>query len=294
MTLTPSEATPHEASVPVLGPSGFTSVATRQWGPPRGRAVICLHGLTRNAHDFDGLAPALAADGWRVVAVDMPGRGGSAWLPAAKDYAYPLYLASVAAVIARLDVETVALVGTSMGGIIGMMLAAQPGTPVVRLVVNDVGPFIPKAAIARIAAYVGLDPLFPDLDSLERALRQVHASFGTLRDEEWRHLALHSGRRVAEGWRLHYDPAIAAPFAERPPEDVVLWPLWDKIACPTLVLRGAESDLLSADTARAMTARGSAGAAGRVRLAEIPGCGHAPALLAPDEVALVRDFLREA
>ena len=285
--------TPRKSIVPVLGPSGFTQVAMREWGPARGAAVICVHGLTRNAHDFDVLGPALAEAGARVVAVDMPGRGGSAWLGNPKDYAYPVYLAATAAVIARLDVARVALVGTSMGGIIGMLLAAQPGTPVARLVINDVGPFIPKAAIARIAAYVGLDPLFPDLAALERALRNVHAAFGALSDEQWRHLAAHSARKVAEGWRLHYDPAIAVPFAERPPEDVVLWPVWDKIACPTLVLRGAESDLLGAETAREMTTRGAAGAAGRVRLAEIPGCGHAPALMAADQVALLREFLRE-
>jgi pimeloyl-ACP methyl ester carboxylesterase len=262
-----------------------------QWGGPRAdrHAVICIHGLTRNAHDFDVLAAALAAAGHRVVAVDMPGRGGSAWLANPKDYGYPIYLASVAAVIARLDVERVSLVGTSMGGLIGMMLAAQAGTPVERLVINDVGPFIPKEAIARIAAYVGMDPLFPDLAALERALRAVHASFGPLSDDEWQHLARHSARRVADGWRLHYDPAIAAPFAERPPEDVVLWPIWDRIACPTLVLRGAESDLLLAETAHEMTTRGP-----KAAVREIAGCGHAPALMAQDQVALVRDFLQGA
>jgi pimeloyl-ACP methyl ester carboxylesterase len=288
--------TPRTSVVPVLGPSGFTRVALYEWGPPRAAsgAVVCLHGLTRNARDFDVLAGGLAAAGHRVAAVDMPGRGRSGWLASPQDYGYPVYLAAVAAVIARLDLESVSLVGTSMGGIIGMMLAAQAETPVAKLVVNDVGPFIPKAAIERIAAYVGLDPLFPDLAALERTLRSVHAAFGALSDEQWRHLAEHSARLVADGWRLHYDPAIAVPFAAKPPEDVVLWPVWDRIDCPTLVLRGAESDLLMAETAREMTARGAAGAAGKVRLSEIAGCGHAPALMADDQVALIRDFLRDA
>jgi pimeloyl-ACP methyl ester carboxylesterase len=286
--------TPREGVVPVLGPAGFTTVATFEWGPPRAAsgdagAVVCLHGLTRNARDFDVLATTLGGAGFRVVAVDMPGRGRSPWLANPKDYAYPVYLAAVAAVIARLDVAQVSLVGTSMGGIIGMMLAAQAGTPLARLVINDVGPFIPKAAIARIGAYVGMDPLFPDLVTLERALRTVHAAFGALTDDQWRHLAQHSARRVAEGWRLHYDPAIAAPFAERPAEDVVLWPVWDKIACPTLVLRGAESDLLLAETAREMATRGP-----KATVVEIAGCGHAPALMAQDQVALLRDFLQAA
>src|SRR5262249_41078907 len=138
-------------------------------------------------------------------------------------------------------------------------------------------------------AYVGLDPLFPDLAAVEQALRTVYASFGALTDAQWRHLAAHGARRVADGWRLNYDPAIAAPFAAAPPEDVVLWPVWDKIACPTMVLRGAESDLLPADTAREMGTRGP-----KARVVEIAGCGHAPALMAQDQVALVRDFLEAA
>ncbi|MBL8839761.1 MAG: alpha/beta hydrolase [Alphaproteobacteria bacterium] len=283
--------TPAIRHVPVLGPSGFTDVATCEWGPRTGPAVLCLHGLTRNARDFDVLAQALAREGHRVVAVDMPGRGRSAWLANPFEYGYPLYLAAAASVIARLDVERLAVVGTSMGGLIGMMLAAQTGTPVARLVVNDVGPFIPKAALERIMAYIGLDPRFPTLARLEAALRQVHAPFGRLSDAQWQHLAIHGAAPVAGGWRLHYDPAIAKPLAAQPPADVVLWPVWDRIACPTLVLRGSESDLLLPETAREMTARGAAAAAGQVRVVEIAGCGHAPALMADDQVALLRGFL---
>lgn len=284
--------TPVIRHVPVLAPSGFTDVAYCQWGPPDGPAVLCIHGLTRNARDFDVLAQALAKDGHRVVAVDMPGRGRSAWLANPLDYGYPLYLAAAAALIARMDVERVAVVGTSMGGLIGMMLAAQPGTPVARLVVNDVGPFIPKAALERIMAYLGLDPRFPTLGRLEAALRQVHAPFGTLSDAQWQHLAIHGAAPVAGGWRLHYDPAIAVAMKAQPVADVDLWPVWEKIACPTLVLHGAQSDVLLGETAAAMATRGVAAAAGQVRVVEIAGCGHAPALMAADQVALLRDFLK--
>ncbi len=221
----------------------------------------------------------------------MPGRGRSAWLANPFEYGYPLYLAAASAVIARMDVERVALVGTSMGGLVGMMLAAQPGTPVARLAMNDVGPFIPKAALERIMTYIGLDPRFPSLGRLEAALRQVHAPFGRLTDAQWQHLAIHGAVPAAGGWRLHYDPAIAKPLQAQPPADIDLWPVWDRIACPTLVLRGAESDLLLPETAREMAARGVAGAAGGVRVVEVAGCGHAPALMADDQVALLRDFL---
>jgi pimeloyl-ACP methyl ester carboxylesterase len=286
--------TPARRSLPFLAPSGFAALSYTEWGAARGPVALCIHGLTRNARDFDALAAALAADGYRVVCPDMPGRGTSSWLTSPAEYGYATYLAATAALIARLDVEHVQLVGTSMGGLIGMMLAAQPGSPVERLVINDVGPFIPKAAVERIAAYLGVDPLFATIEALEQALRKVHAPFGALSDSQWRHLAVHSARPVDGGYRLHYDPRIAHSFKAQPLNDIDLWPVWDRVGVPALVLRGAESDLLLAETAAEMARRGPAGSAGRVRVAQISGCGHAPALMAEDQIALVRGFLREA
>lgn len=278
---------PRFRTLSYLLPHGFRDLAYVEWGPEAGRPVVCAHGLTRNARDFDVLAEALAVRGRRVVAVDFPGRGRSAWLPDPSLYAFPTYLAALAALIARLDSPQLDWVGTSMGGLAGMMLAAQSGTPVVRLVVNDVGPFIPKAALARIAGYVGETGRFASLEEVEAHVRRVAAPFGSLTDAQWRHMAEHGAVRDGDGWRLHYDPAIATAFAATPPADVDLWGVWERVVAPTLVIRGADSDLLLEDTAVRMTAR----ADGRVRLAVFAGCGHAPALMAADQIATVADFL---
>jgi pimeloyl-ACP methyl ester carboxylesterase len=276
-----------------LGPQGFTRVAYAEWGPASApRTVVCAHGLTRNGRDFDVLATALAAQGVRVVAPDIPGRGRSAWLSEAAGYGYPFYVGAMAALIARLNVAHVDWVGTSMGGLIGMMLAAQKGAPIRRLVLNDIGAFIPKASLERLASYVGADPAFDDLEGVEDYLRRVHASFGYLTDVQWRHLASHGTRVGADGkLHLHYDPAIAIAFTAKAPDDVALWPVWDLVACPTLIVRGAQSDLLLAETVTEMKARGAAGTAGKVESVEIDGCGHAPALMDADQIALVSRFL---
>ncbi|HEX9464662.1 MAG TPA: alpha/beta fold hydrolase [Alphaproteobacteria bacterium] len=277
----------------VLSPSGFVRLAWAEWGADDAeRVVICCHGLTRNGRDFDALASVLASTGWRVVAPDIPGRGRSEWLRRAEDYIYPFYLSAMAALIGRLRIASVDWVGTSMGGLIGMMLAAQPGTPIRRLVLNDIGALIPKVSLERLADYVGHDPRFETLDALEAYLRHVHAPFGALTDAEWRHLATYSSAPAERGHlRLHYDPAIAKAFVAGKIEDVALWPVWDAVACPTLLLRGAASDLLLPATAAEMTRRGAAALRGQVELREIAGAGHAPALMAADQTALVGDFL---
>ncbi len=273
-----------------LGPHGFHRVRYLEWGDPDNpQVVICVHGLTRNAHDFDTLASRLASR-LRVLCVDVPGRGGSDRLSHPLDYAYPLYCQDLAMVIARADVDAVDWVGTSMGGLIGMMLAAQGNTPIRRLLVNDVGPFIAAAALARIADYVGRAPDFPNLAAAEAYLRQVHAPFGPLSDAQWAQLTDHSTVQGDDGrWRLSYDPAIAEPLRAAPPDDLDLWPVWDAIRCPTLVLRGSESDVLSAATATAMGQRGP-----RATVLEFPGIGHAPALLDRDQIEPVAAWLSGA
>ena len=270
-----------------LGPHGFHRLAYADWpGPSSGRTILCVHGLTRNGRDFDRLAQALSQRA-RVVCPDMPGRGRSEWLAHPEDYAYPLYLSDMVALIARLGGEEVDWVGTSMGGIIGMLLAALPGTPIRRLVLNDVGPLIAAEGLARIGAYVGRDPSFADLAALEAVLRRIAASFGPLSDEEWRHLATHSARRRPDGTLgLAYDPHIGDAFRASPLSDIDLWPQWEAIRAPTLVLRGESSDILRRADAEAMTRRGP-----RARLVELAGIGHAPALMADDQIALISDFL---
>jgi pimeloyl-ACP methyl ester carboxylesterase len=217
----------------------------------------------------------------------MPGRGKSEWLAQPEAYGYPLYLSVAAALIARLDVEEVDWVGSSMGGLIGMMLAAQPNAPIRRLVLNDIGPFLPKAGLARLAEYVGKDPRFASLDELEAYLRRVHAPFGPLSDQDWRHMALQGYRRLeGGGFGLAYDPAIGPAFLAGGIQDIELWPVWDAVRCPVLVLRGAESDILTAATAAEMRERGP-----KAQLVEFPGIGHAPALMTESSIAVVRDWL---
>jgi pimeloyl-ACP methyl ester carboxylesterase len=273
-------------SVACLGQGGFHRMVYRQWGPADAeRLVVCVHGLTRNASDFDDLASALAGEGWRVVCPDVVGRGDSDRLSDHAGYSVPQYAADMAVLIARLGVERVHWVGTSMGGLIGLVLAAQGGTPLVSLVLNDIGPIVPKEALGTIADYVEDSPLLPDLTAAEALMRARYAATAPLSDEDWRRLARDSTRPVEGGFRLAYDPAIAAPFREAADADIDLWPLWDQIACPTFVLRGVESPVLKAETASEMTRRGPA-----ARLVEVPG-GHAPWLKSDDEISLLSDWL---
>ncbi len=277
-----------ERSYLSLGTHGFHRIVYSQWGgTDNGRAAICVHGLTRNGHDFDMLAEVLQDD-YLVACPDLPGRGRSNWLPVAEEYRPPAYLGDMAALIARLDVEEVDWVGTSLGGLLGMMLAAQPNSPIRRLVVNDIGAFVARAALQRISGYVGADPLFPDLKGLENYLRQVHAPFGPLTDAQWQHLARHSARADPRtgGVRLNYDPGLAAPFKDGFNEDVDLWALWEGIRCPVLILRGADSDILLQATAEEMLTRGP-----QAELIEFPGIGHAPTLMDAAQIGAVREWL---
>jgi pimeloyl-ACP methyl ester carboxylesterase len=223
-----------------------------------------------------------------VVCPDVAGRGDSDWLADPMLYAIPQYVADMVTLIARLDVEQVHWVGTSMGALIGMALAAQPSTPVTKLVVNDAGPVIAKAALERIATYVGMWPPLPSLQAAEQLVRAVSAPFGPHTDEEWRFLTEVVVRKSADGgYRFHYDPKIAQPFRKDVPEgDMELWPVWDAVRCPTLVIRGAQSDLLSKATAEQMAQRGP-----RAKLVELQGIGHAPTLMHADQISLVREFL---
>lgn len=281
-------AAPRRRSVQCLSPQGLHRMAYLEWGDPRNRDVlVCVHGLTRSARDFDALARALCAR-FRVVCPDVAGRGDSDRLADPMLYAVPQYVGDMVTLVARLDVESVAWVGTSMGGLIGMALAAQAGTPVRRLVLNDVGPVIARVALERIGTYVGMTPVFATLDEAEAHIRLVHAPFGPHGDEQWRALAESSFRKQPDGrYAPHYDPRIAEPFrASMPEKDMEIWPVYDAVRCPTMVLRGERSDLLARATAEEMGRRGP-----RAKVVEIPGVGHAPTLMQPEQIALVRDFL---
>jgi pimeloyl-ACP methyl ester carboxylesterase len=275
-----------EGAVRWLSPAGFFTLRWWDWGPADGAPVVCVHGLTRSGRDFDALAAALAARGRRVICPDLPGRGASDWLPEPMLYQPPVYIAALSHLLARLD-SPVDWVGTSLGGICGMGIAATPGHPIRRLVLNDVGAFVPRAAMARIRDYVGTEPTFRDIPTLEAHLRVVHAPFGKLSDAEWRHLAETSARPADGGVALHYDPAIAAPIRAIEPMALDMQALWEKVKVPVLLIRGAESDLLLPETAAAMAAEP------HVQLAEVAGAGHAPALMDAAQIALVADFLAQ-
>jgi pimeloyl-ACP methyl ester carboxylesterase len=270
-----------------LSPHGFHRVAYYEWGDAANpRVAFCVHGLGRNGRDFDVIAEALAPT-HRVLAVDMPGRGMSEWLADPNDYAFPTYLTTLTALVARSGADAVDWIGTSMGGLLGIVIAAQQNSPIRRLVVNDVGPQLEAAALARIGSYIGQDPTFATFAEIEAYLRQISAPFGPLSDPQWEYITRTNVRERADGrWGLAYDPGIAVPFrnAPAPPN---LWPLWDAIRCPALVLRGAQSDLLSAEVAAEMAARGP-----KPRVIEFDGIGHAPMLLEPMQFAPVIEFLR--
>ena len=280
-----------EGKVKCLSAAGFHHMAYVEWGDAANpKVLVCVHGLTRCSRDFDFLAQALADD-YRVVCPDVVGRGRSDWLRNKSLYALPQYCADATTLLARLNVETVHWVGTSMGGLIGMALASQPESPITRLVLNDVGPVIAGGSLTRIGEYLGNAPRFDSIEQAEAFVRFVSASFGSFSDAQWRHLTVHVTRTAGDGkLEFAYDPGIALHFREMQTasggKDIELWPLYDAIACPTLLLRGATSDLLTHDAALQMSQRGP-----RAELVEVPGVGHAPMLMDDLQVAPVREFL---
>lgn len=266
-------------------------MAYAEWGDARNpRVLLCVHGLTRLGRDFDRLARALA-DHYRVVCPDVVGRGRSDWLREPMHYGVPQYVADMVTLIARLNAQSVHWVGTSMGGLIGMSLAGLADSPISRLVVNDVGPRLDAAALARIGSYVGLPMRFASVDQAIDYVSSVAAPFGLRTRDEWREITEPSLRADGDGWVLHYDPRIAEPFKAVTPQtaaagEAAMWRLYDAIACPTLLTRGANSDLLTRATAEEMTRRGP-----RARLVEFAGIGHAPMFFHDDQIAVVRNFL---
>jgi pimeloyl-ACP methyl ester carboxylesterase len=263
-----------------------------EWGDPNNsRVLLCVHGLTRCGRDFDFLAQQLAGD-YRVVCPDVVGRGRSEWLADKSLYDIPQYVEDMRTLLTHIGVEQVHWLGTSMGGLIGMEMAAGEDSPISRLVLNDVGPVLTAASIARIGQYVGMTPHFADYAQIEAFVRMVSAPFGSLDDAQWRHLTEHVVMQDTAGqWLFKYDPGIAVPFraaveGNGAGGDLTRWPQYDAIRCPTLVVRGESSDLLTRETVAEMSRRGP-----QALSVELPGVGHAPMFLDAAQVAVVRDFL---
>ncbi len=303
-----------------LGPDGFHRVAYTEWGDAQNpHVVVCVHGLSRNSRDFDRIAAALETD-HRVVCMDVVGRGDSDWLEIKSGYSFSTYLSDAASLIARVTTpiaggllerlqarlrgspSAVKLdwIGTSMGGLIGMLLAAKPGSPIRRLVMNDVGAFVAWDALIRLKGRVGDETRFATREEVEGYVRKTCASFGELDDAYWQHLADHAAVREDDGsYRLRYDPAISRslpvhldpelPIGPEFLRGIDLWAIWDAVACPVLVLRGADSDVLPRGTVEEMQRRKP-----DLKVVEFPGIGHVPALASPDQIEVVRAFLDAA
>ncbi|HUJ00946.1 MAG TPA: alpha/beta hydrolase [Usitatibacter sp.] len=274
-----------EGSVLCLDPHGWHRMRYTEWGDPRNpRVLVCVHGLTRAGRDFDYIAERLC-DAYRVVCPDVAGRGRSDWLGDPRDYNYPVYLNDMAVLLGSMQAETVDWIGTSMGGIIGMLLAAAPGSPIRKLVMNDIGCVVPKASLRRIGQYVGKEPSFETLEAYESAMR-AFSPFGELTGEQWRHLSLHVAKQDEDGrWRPRYDPGIALNFDAAIDADVDLRAYWNALHGPVLVIRGAESDVLLAQTLDEMMRRP------RTECHVVPRNGHPPMLMDDAQVGVVRHFL---
>jgi pimeloyl-ACP methyl ester carboxylesterase len=281
--------------VQCLDTRGLHRMAWWEWGDAANpRVLVCVHGLSRQGRDFDTFAQAMQGE-YRVVCPDVVGRGESDRLADPMGYQIPAYVADMVTLLARLNAGTVHWVGTSMGGLIGLGLAALKNSPVSKLVLNDVGPSIEPAALARIGTYLGQPARWRSLEEAADALWSISQGFGPHTREQWLALTRPMLRADADahggGFVPHYDPQIALPFRAITPEaaragEAVLWGMYDAIACPTLLLRGADSDLLTRATAQAMTQRGP-----RALLREFNGVGHAPMLTSPEQIAAVREFL---
>jgi len=296
-----------------LGNGGFHRIAYTEWGHPANpHVVVCVHGLARNSRDFDFLAAALTPE-CRVLCMDVVGRGESDWLDNKSEYTFSTYQSDAAAMLSRASAPAAAgwidgflkksrpakldWIGTSMGGLIGMFLAAKRNSPIRRLVLNDVGALIPWSALFRMKGYITRGRRFAAEDEVEAYLREVCATFGPLTDEQWRHLARHSARRGEDGhYELRYDPKIGEglhghidpefPIGPDLLRGIDLWNIWGRLGCPVLVLRGAESEVLLPATLREMRERKP-----DLEIAEFEGVGHAPALMSTDQIAVVKRFL---
>jgi pimeloyl-ACP methyl ester carboxylesterase len=272
--------------VQCITPAGLHRMAYREWGDPdNDRVLVCVHGLTRVSNDFDAFAKAVAAD-YRVLCPDVVGRGRSGRLANPMLYQVPTYVADMVTLLARADAKTVHWFGTSMGALIGMVLASLPDSPITRMILNDAGPVLEAAAITRIGSYVGETPRFATIEDAETYIRRITAPFGPHTDAEWRFLTEVVMRRDGDAWVRHHDPAIAVPFQSAPQTDTTLWHLYDAIRCPVLAVRGEHSDLLSVATQEEMATRGP-----RAELVTIAGVGHAPTFLHDDQIAIAKDFL---
>ena len=263
-------------------------LAFLDWNGSASDTVVCMHGLISNAHDFDYLAEKLA-ENFRIISIDMPGRGDSDWFEDKSLYQYPVYIADIFALLKSLGIKEVDWIGTSMGGVAGMAIAADHSHIIKSLILNDIGPEIPGKALAKMRKYVGMSPAFPNFTAAKKHLQMIYKNFGVVDDAHWEHLTEHTTFIDDTGaYRLKYDPQIAQTFTVDVdnPEDIVFWDIWDKITCPTLLIHGIESDILLQSTVDKMSSRHN------MDLYKMHDAGHAPALFDSEEIDYIYEWLK--
>ena len=269
-----------------LNPRGFHKIHYLEWGErDNPKVIVCVHGLSRNARDFDFLASKLSED-YRVISVDMPGRGRSHNFTEAKFYNFTQYITDLVAMISRLNIESLDWIGTSMGGLLGMIIASQNNTPIKRLILNDIGPFVSAESMVRIRNYIGICPNLRSFEQAQKYISQILKPFGNLSDEMWHHLTLHGTTQLVDGsYVLSYDPKIASAFAESP-KDIDLWNFWNNIHCPILLLRGEKSEILTREIVSQMQNSNKS-----MIFTEFLDTGHAPSLMEDNQIMTIKHWL---
>jgi pimeloyl-ACP methyl ester carboxylesterase len=277
-----------EKTVKSLHPGGFHPLVYSEFPGDPARTVVCVHGLSRNGRDFDWLAKALSEDGYRVICPDMPGRGRSPAFENPAHYNYPQYIADIVALLAHIQADKVDWIGTSMGGLIGMMVANQKDHPIKRMIINDIGPFVPATALQRIKTYVSLNPTYTTWDSYFAAFKKRMVTFAPETEDEWLNFAKISTRQDEEGnFAMDYDVRVAFGLESAGHvTDLDLWPLWPQVNMPLLLLRGETSDVLPAEVLEQMLIGKKAEAV------TFPNIGHAPMMMNEKQIAIVRDWLK--
>jgi pimeloyl-ACP methyl ester carboxylesterase len=274
-----------------LSMSGFHRMAYSDWGPADAlETVVCVHGLTRQGRDFDYLAQALVAGGYRVICPDLVGRGQSGWMPHVLDYVFPQYCADIASLIATLGPTSINWVGSSLGGLIGIVLASMPNTPIAKLVINDIGPNVPISAAMRLGTRIASFPTtFSSLEEAVRLHRSAFVDWGDLTDAQWRHITVHGVREdVNLGCYVsRTDSKIATAYQWLLYYRMTLWSYWEQIDAPVLVVHGERSDFMPPHLLRAMRR-----SAPQMQIHGVPGAGHMPMLMSAAEIAAVSGFLQ--
>jgi len=274
--------------------SGQHKVAYLDWGNPKDKPIICVHGLTGNARDFDYLAHDLVTRGYRVISITLPGRGASDFLSNPLDYNYSQYITDIFEVLKVEGFDKPACVdwiGISLGGLLGIQIAGMDDTPIKRLIINDVGPVVPKAALEFIHKVIKEPYYFDSVGALEQRMRATRGlTWGPVTDGQWRHMAVHNHRVLSDGRVTYaYDPKIAVVFEDAPIGDVDLWQMWENISCPVLLIHGKKSMLHTKKIIKMMRKTGV-----EFDLVTLKKCGHAPSLMAPSQIEMIEEWLEEA